>query len=259
MMYRSVRRWAWFGSARRCAGFWLAVLMGSLAGVPAVAGVPFAGCAGDGQTGPFPAPARIEHVPAVPAEWVGSLAYYAASEKVGVLAPRGWHCFELYGSGGVALYVTPYQYDPVVLSDIAFTISGPAVVWGLDNASNSGRFEVARVIHRLFPDYEWFRRDLMRSENWPFSEFAPDPTHYGRVLRRSDTVVEYRMAGGWVGQGATWKLRPDGPQVFGAAVLQPKSDMNLLRIAVRLPPDLQPLARTIVRSFEVAAQRAAVP
>ena len=35
------------------------------------------------------------------------LAYYQAEKGIGVLAPRDWHCFGTYGSGGDTLYVTP--------------------------------------------------------------------------------------------------------------------------------------------------------
>jgi hypothetical protein len=72
--------------------------------------LPFGGCNSDGQVGPLSAPARkTMRVLATPAE-AGKLAYYKAAKGIGVLAPRGWHCFGTYGSGGDTLFVAP---DPI--------------------------------------------------------------------------------------------------------------------------------------------------
>ncbi len=72
--------------------------------------VPFIGCRSDGQAGPLAAPKGKNAVVDVSGKEARELAFYTAGLDLGVLAPRGWHCFGVYGSSGEALYVTP---DPV--------------------------------------------------------------------------------------------------------------------------------------------------
>ena len=89
--------------------------------------VPFVGCMSDGQVGPQAAPV-IENTPVLPTNMAQRLAYYAASGAPGVLAPRGWHCFGLYGSNGSRLIVVP---RPLASNDFfgkqQFRAAGPVV------------------------------------------------------------------------------------------------------------------------------------
>ncbi len=89
-------------------------------------------------------------MPKVPAAAVDRLGYYA-SVHLGVVAPRGWHCFGLYGSSGSTLLVTPepYGFDDFLRANTG--LAGPAVVLRLTYGGTSGRFDVAMVAARLFP------------------------------------------------------------------------------------------------------------
>src|SRR5580692_3776159 len=62
--------------------------------------IPFVGCKADGQVGPLKAPKETTKMISLPSELAHELAYYKAEGGVGVLAPRGWYCFETYGSSG---------------------------------------------------------------------------------------------------------------------------------------------------------------
>jgi hypothetical protein len=92
-------------------------LLAQLATPEAVSGshptvfVPFVGCRSDGQTGPLDAPKRRSKSVLIAAKDAQNLAYYQSAQGIGVLAPRGWQCFGLYGSGGDTLYVTPSPID----------------------------------------------------------------------------------------------------------------------------------------------------
>src|SRR5579864_8884623 len=67
----------------------------------ALAWVPAVGCSGDGQMGPLAAEKDDNLRFDLGTEDARELAYYKAPQTtLGVLAPRGWHCFYLYGSGG---------------------------------------------------------------------------------------------------------------------------------------------------------------
>jgi hypothetical protein len=43
------------------------------------------------------------------------LAYYESGVSRGVLAPRGWFCFGVYGSSGSAFLVTPEPIDSLTV------------------------------------------------------------------------------------------------------------------------------------------------
>ena len=112
------------------------VLVSAVTGAQAQseAGVPFVGCTADGQVGPIAAP-RDGPVPAVPPEAAADLAYYR-SEHLGVLAPRGWHCLETYGSNGANLFVSP---DPLTFDMMIHGrdgLRGPAVQLTISHRRN---------------------------------------------------------------------------------------------------------------------------
>lgn len=117
----------------------------------------FVGCASDGQVGPLEAPSAKSKVMAISAGAAERLAYYKAEYGVGVLAPRGWHCFGTYGSNGATLYVSP---DPINAADLLSTswkgFAGPAIQISVAEGGTSGRFEVAKTIARVFPKHKAF-------------------------------------------------------------------------------------------------------
>jgi hypothetical protein len=90
--------------------------------------VPFVGCASDGQLGPVKAPEGNAKSVVVSLGAARRLAYYEAEDGIGVLAPRGWHCFGAYGSNGATLYIAP---DPISSSDLLSQdqkgFAGPAI------------------------------------------------------------------------------------------------------------------------------------
>src|SRR5512142_3026155 len=66
--------------------------------------VPFEGCKSDGQVGPLDAPSGGTVAVLATRDEAAKLSYYKAENGIGVLAPRDWHCFGTYGSGGDQLY-----------------------------------------------------------------------------------------------------------------------------------------------------------
>src|SRR6266571_1097020 len=91
------------------------------------ASVPFVGCKSDGQTDLLEAPTGAAKEIQAPAAFANRLAYYQAENGPGVLGPRGWTCFGVYGSNGETLYVTPDQLDSTTtLSSTWSGFAGPA-------------------------------------------------------------------------------------------------------------------------------------
>src|SRR5438477_11337899 len=90
--------------------------------------VAFVGCRSDGQQGPQSAP-KAGVAPRTSSDVAPKLAYYKAKDSIGVLAPRGWHCFGLYGSNGTILIVAPEAHSSRdFFGKHLFSTTGPAVV-----------------------------------------------------------------------------------------------------------------------------------
>jgi hypothetical protein len=211
--------------------------------------VPFVGCAADGQMGPLPAPGAMVRIPVVRAAAAERLAYYA-SEYLGVLAPRGWHCFTLYGSGGALLLVTPELHDAKDLFRSETRLSGPAIELSRAMGGTSGRFGVARIAARVFPVAKPFveqviEEGILRKDEFVFGPYANDT-----LTLLSDTEIEFVTPGGSDGLGTTDRIVKNSEPVSGVAILLPKEDMDLVKLNVRLPPGLRDLSSTIITTVE---------
>src|SRR5580698_5306558 len=121
------------------------------------AAVPFVGCKSDGQAGPVDAPSGTSKAVPSSAGAAQRLAYYKAASAFGTLAPRGWYCFGTYGSAGASLYVSPEPIARAALFSADWTgFTGPAIQISLSDGGTSGRFQVARMIARVFPAHRAF-------------------------------------------------------------------------------------------------------
>jgi hypothetical protein len=140
--------------------------------------VPFVGCKSDGQVGPREAPAGKPKAVALPAEVAGRLAFYKAEIGGGVLAPRGWYCFGTYGSGGSNLLVSPVPIDAARIFTRDWEgLPGSGLELRFSDGGTSGRFHVAEIIDRVFPDYRKFADQVNEIfESKPPGHFGPYPT-----------------------------------------------------------------------------------
>ena len=176
-----------------------------------------------------------------------NLAYYEAEKGIGVLAPLGWHCFETYGSGGEALYVTPQTIDAGKIFSDGPGADGPGIEVGYSFAGTSGRFEVAQIIARVFPAYQSFVGEVMKEPG--IHPFPSGPYPKDELVYRSDALVEYRTPANTEGLGTRSWLTKGSLPIEGAAVLiGDEHDLSLL--SVRLPAELHGMTATIVRQFE---------
>ena len=217
--------------------------------------VPFIGCPSDGQLGPQEAPEGANPSVSVSAREAQRLAYYSSAQGISVLAPRGWYCFGMYGSGGVELLVSPQPIKPA--ADSVFPVrgfSGPAIVLSYIAGDTSGRFIVAEMIARVFPSRRAFVTKAMELFDMPTGSipFGPYPTD--TLTYKSETVVEYKTPTDTEGLGTHSLLgKGDGP-IYGAAILVGQTP-DLLLLSARLPADLAELAPAIVRQVESEADR----
>lgn len=237
----------------------MALLTGSADGhvQPALApiAVPSVGCAADGQAGPIEAPrAGVKEI-AIPPGAAERLAWYEGPTNIGsigVLAPRGWHCFETYGSSGASLYVSPEQLGSkqLIFHNGWNGFEGPAIQLSVADGGTSGRFEVAKVIARVFPAHMDFVRNVIAENIEPASSFPPGPYPGDKLTYLSKEMVEFETPANTDGLGTVSWLRKNSSPIRGVAMLA-EPDTSLLQLSVRLPGDQESLALPIIREMEV--------
>lgn len=220
----------------------------------AVVTVPFVGCASDGQVGPLKAPTGKGKVVAIPAAMAQGIAYYKAEYSSGVLAPRGWHCFSTYGSNGANLFVSPDPIDSktVLLSNDWTGFSGQAVQISVSSGGTSGRFEVAKVIARVFPLYKAFAQKVIAEGIEPASDFPFGPYPGDKLTYRAKNIVEFETPANAQGLGTDSRLQMDSSPIDGVAIIS-EGDTDLTLLTARLSGPDRDLVQFIVKQAESEA------
>jgi hypothetical protein len=126
--------------------------------------VPFVGCPGGGMTR-FSGPFQGDPVPVDMPPWLAAhLAFYAGDQtdvKLGVLAPRGWHCNSERASGHLVLGVVPYNIGPIF--DFPEK-DKPSVLLFASFDGTSGRFDLADTVKTYFPKLDPYVDDTLNEE-----------------------------------------------------------------------------------------------
>jgi hypothetical protein len=219
--------------------------------------VPYIGCPGDGQTGPYTAakgsPKRVRLPPAI-ADHLAWYEYSGDAGHFGTLGPRGWNCFVTIGSNGWTLYISPEPLDSAKLLEHrnwkGFT--GPAIQLSGSDGGTSGRFEVAKVVARVFPAHRDYARSIIAEGFGPASDYPFVPFHSDRLTYRSKELVEFTSPARHRGLGTMSWLLPSDQPITGFALLSigPNVDTELLHLSFRLPPSLSPLGATLIQQAE---------
>jgi hypothetical protein len=214
--------------------------------------IPFIGCPSFGQVDVSDAPKGTSQTITLSEQDGQALAYYKSADGISVLAPRGWHCQRVSGSGGADLYLSPMR---IVESASGWEgLGGPAIEVNHISGENSGRYQIAELIARVFPEYRSFARQVWQDTDSPFpSRPYPKDT----LTYRSNTVVEYRTPAQTDGLGNfdSWLGKNDLPIVGAAILLIDARDPigkvpHVVLLSVRFPADLTRLAPTIIRYVE---------
>ncbi len=213
--------------------------------------IPFVGCPSFGQVEVLEAPKGTSEPVPITEQDGPALAYYKSADGISVLAPRGWYCQGVSGSGGAALFLGP---RPIIHSSAGWEgLSGAAMEVNDISGENSGRYEIAELIARVFPGYRWFARRV-----WDFDSPLPSgPYPKDTFTYRGNAVVEYRTPPQTDGLGNfhSWLGKNDLP-IAGAAILLIDSPYpvghipHLVLLSVRFPPELARLAPAIIRYVE---------
>ncbi len=212
--------------------------------------IPFIGCPSDGQLGPQPAPSGNSPHQNFPPEISSKLAYYEGPDRIGTVAPRGWHCFALIGSDGDFLYVAPESIDAAKLLDHKHWhgFTGPAIQLSAILGDTSGRMEVAPIVARVFPKYRSYVESIIAegfelAKDFPVVPYPTDKLHY-----ENDHVVDFTTPPNTKGLGTASWLLPDNLPISGIVLYDPSQDGDheMNQLFVRLPPSMQELSPFIV-------------
>ncbi len=209
--------------------------------------VPFVGCASYGQVELRNAPKGItKSVPISPRD-ADALAYYLSADGIGVLAPRGWYCQGVSDSGGHTLFLSP---KPILYTRPGWGgLKGSAIEIDYISSENSGRYDMAEMVARVFPCCRAFVARVWDLDvPLPSSPFPNDTLKY-----RSRSSVEYQTPARTDGLGTfRSQLKRNGDPIVGAAILVGDSlnPSGAVILSSRMPRDLATLAPAIIRYAE---------
>jgi hypothetical protein len=149
--------------------------------------VPFEGCRSFGMVTTLEAPrGTTKSVSLSPSE-ARMLTFYESGDGIGLLGPRGWYCEGASGSSGSVLFVSP---KPIHRDQSGWHgLEGAAIELYHITSENSGRYEVANIILRVFPDQKAWAINTMTGVDSPIPS-GPPPKD--TLLYRSRRIVEYR-------------------------------------------------------------------
>jgi hypothetical protein len=144
------------------------------------------------------------------------LAYFQAGMTNGVLGPRGWHCYGRYGSAGSTLFIMPTPVEGPELS--GKDVEGDAIELIFQNGETSGRFSVAGVIARVFPEYKDFVTRVNDEAGDLRQTYETGQYPRDKLTYKSQSVVAYRTPAGANGLGTYAGLKKNNTPIDGVAV-----------------------------------------
>jgi hypothetical protein len=214
-------------------------------GSPVTHSIAFVGCPADGQQGPQPPPTGAAVPVILDPEVATQLAYYKGEYGPGVYAPAGWHCRTWYGSSGAFTVVTPGMPPPD--GDLAHRLAGPGVEVEQKNGGTSGRFGVAEVSARFFPDLmRDFIRQVRDEKLVEDSTFDVQPYPDDVLHPITENMIEFLTPAGRSGFGTEGLARSDLPINGVVAIAEPHGEPSLLVLRIRLPTRQDRLNATLV-------------
>ncbi len=126
---------------------------------------------------------------------------------------------------------------------------GDGVQLSVVKGNTPGRFDVARLIARVFPTEKAFVDTLVAQGLAPASNFPAGPYPDDKIERRGPRLVEYTTAPKAEGLGTDSYLRPNSAPISGAVMLTGKTP-DALHLSVRLAYDTNHLTRVILEETE---------
>jgi hypothetical protein len=206
--------------------------------------VPFVGCPSDGQTGPQEVPKGTDQLVRIKASVARRLAFYTSGGGFGVLAPRGWYCFALYGSSTSRLFVAPR----VINANDLIPIAGSAIELDATEGGGSGTALVAEVWARVFPSLRPLVQGLIDAGDLPEAAYPFSPYPGDKLIVQAARLVRFQTPPHSEGLGTMGHFKANDDPIDGAAILQGQNP-DLLMLRVRLPEKQRDLAPVIIQDL----------
>ena len=126
---------------------------------------------------------------------------------------------------------------------------GPAIQLSFSFGDTSGRFAVAEMIARVFPERMEFVRDVVAEGIEPASSFPTGPYATDSLQRRGKDVVEFETPANTTGLGRKSRVAKNSIPIRGVVILLGE-EPNLVQLSMRLPNRNQGLERAIIQRLE---------
>jgi hypothetical protein len=215
-----------------------------------LARIPVMGCAADGDAGSVPPPPNSEKIIEIDKKLAPRVAFYKAATSPLVLAPQGWNCLGIYGANGSTLYIAPelFSKEDLYAKDGGF--HGAAIQASEIDGDTPGRFEVARVIARVFPAHKAFAQKVISEGVVPAENFHFGPYPTDLMTDKGDDMVEFQTPPDTLGLGTMSKLRKNKDPIDGSIKLAGLLNDKMFRVIVRMEPGDKEFTPVIIRQFE---------
>ena len=150
------------------------------------------------------------------------------------------------------LFVTP---DPIdrdgLFSGDWKGFPGHVIQLSWDSGVTSGRFEVAKVIARVFPEFKAFAQSVIAEGDEPASDFPSGPYPSDKLTYRGKSVVEFETPANAQGLGTDSRLLMNANAIDGVAIVTGDTDLTML--AARVPATDSDLIPAIIAQVESEA------
>lgn len=215
-----------------------------------IARIPVIGCPSEGDAGSSPAPPNSEKIIEIDQKLEHRFSFYKAATSPMVLAPQGWNCLGMYGANGSTLYIAPDPFSKEDLYAQNGGFRGPAIEVSEIDGDTPGRFEVARVVARVFPAHKTFAQKIINEGVEPVGNFPFGPYPADQVTRKGDDLVEFQTPPDTEGLGTMGKLRTNKEPIDGTIILAGLLSDKMFRATVRLESKDKDLTPVIIKQFE---------
>jgi hypothetical protein len=146
--------------------------------------------------------------------------------------------------------VSPDAIDSKTLLSINWKgFAGQVVEISVSSGGTSGRFEVAKVIARVFPAYKQFAQNVIAEGLEPAGDFPSGPYPNDKLTDRGKNIVEFETPANTQGLGTDSRLLPNAGLIDGVAMIT-GTDTDLIQLSARVPEKDRDLISPIVKQVE---------
>jgi hypothetical protein len=130
--------------------------------------------------------------------------------------------------------------------------AGQAIQISDFSGGTSGRFEVAKVIARVFPAYKQFAQNVIAEGLEPASDFPSGPYANDKLTDRGTNIVEFETPANTAGLGTNSRLQANASPIDGVAIIT-GTDTDLIQLSARVSQKDRDLIPLIVKQVESEA------